>query len=122
MTVINKATAGDHLGLIRFKNMKKGLYIEESSFLRKKQTFINKETVESYEVVMDDSESVSKGSLAKGVVGAATFGLAGAIVGGNSKKTKVKHRRRVSITFKDGTKALCELDDEYFEILFKLMY
>lgn len=122
MTVLNRSTAGDHIGNIRFKNMKKGLYIEESTFLRKKQTFINKETVEAYEVVMDDSEAVTKGSLAKGVVGAATFGLAGAIVGGNSKKTKTKHRRLVSITFKDGTRALCELDDEYYEILFKLMY
>lgn len=122
MTVINNATAGDHLGEIKYKNAKKGLYIDESTFFRKKQTFINKETVERYEIVMDDSETTSKGSLAKGVLGAATFGVAGAIVGGGSKKTKTQHRYMVSVIFKDGTKALCELDNQFYEILVKLMY
>ena len=55
MNIINQATAGDHQGLIKFKNWKKGLYIDESKLLRKRLTFINKETVESYELMMNES-------------------------------------------------------------------
>ena len=36
MNIINQATAGDHKGLIKFKNWKKGLYIDESKLLRKR--------------------------------------------------------------------------------------
>lgn len=122
MDVLNHAAAGDHQGLIKFKNWKKGLYIDESKMLRKKLTYINKDTVESYEIVKDDTESTSKGSLTKGVLGAATFGLAGAIVGGSSKKTKTQHKYLVSVIFKDGTKALCELDSQMYEVLVKLLY
>lgn len=120
MNIINQATAGDHQGLIKFKNWKKGLYIDESKLLRKRLTFINKETVESYELMMNESETSKKGALTKGVFGAATFGLAGAIAGGTSSKTKSKYV--VSIIFKDGTKALCELDSETYNTLLKLLY
>lgn len=122
MDVINQATAGDHQGLIKFKNWKKGLYIEESRLFSKKQTYINKETVESYEVLKDDSETAQKSGLAKGILGAATFGLAGAIAGSTSKKTKTSHKYLVSIIFKDGTRALCDMDDQTYEALLKLMY
>lgn len=90
MTVVNHAAAGDHQGMIKFKNWKKGLYIDESSMFKKKLTFINKETVESYEVVMNDSGSSKKGALTKGVLGGAVFGLGGAIAGGTSSKKPVK--------------------------------
>ena len=70
MNIINQATAGDHQGLIKFKNWKKGLYIDESKLLRKRLTFINKETVESYELMMNESETSKKGALTKGVLGA----------------------------------------------------
>lgn len=122
MTVINQASAGDHIGEIKFKSMKKGLYIDESKLFRKRLTFINKETVESYEIVMEDSETTQKGGLAKGVIGAATFGVVGAVAGATSKKSKTQHRRIVSVIFKDGTKSLCELDDHFYEILVKLLY
>lgn len=120
MTVVNHASAGDHQGLIHFKNWKKGLYIDESKLFRKKQTFINKDTVQSYEVVMNDSESSKKGSLTKGLLGGATFGLAGAIAGGTSSKSVSKYL--VSIVFKDGSRALCELDGHTYEVLLKLLY
>ncbi len=122
MTVVNKATSGDHVGEIKYKNMKKGLYIEETKLFLTKQIFINKETVDGYEVLKDDSESQSKGSLAKGLLGASVFGITGAIVGGGSRKTTTQHRYLVSVKFKDGTKSLCELDDKFYEILIKLLY
>ena len=120
MTVVNHAAAGDHQGMIKFKNWKKGLYIDESSLFKKKLTFINKETVESYEDVKNDSGSSKKGALTKGVLGGAVFGLGGAIAGGTSSKNQSKYM--VSIIFKDGTKALCELDAHTYEVLLKLMY
>lgn len=48
--------------------------------------------------IIEDGEAVSKGSLGKAVIGGAVFGLAGAIVGGTSKKsTSVCNRMYVSI-------------------------
>lgn len=120
MEIINYAVAGDHKGQIKFKNMKKGLYIDESKMFRKSLCFINKSTVESYELLTSESEQSKKGSLSKGVVGGAVFGIAGAIAGGTSSKTKAKYT--VSIVFTDGTKALCELDSQYYNVLLRLLY
>ena len=120
MTVVNHASVGDHKGMIKFKNWKKGLYIDESTMFKKKLTFINKETVDSYELMMNESETTKKGALTKGVLGGAVFGLGGAIAGGTSSKKQSKYM--VSIVFKDGTKALCEMDAQTYEVLLKLMY
>lgn len=120
MGVVNHSSAGDHQGMIKFKNWKKGLYIDESKLFRKSLTFINKDTVESYELVLNESESNKKGSLTKGVIGGATFGLAGAVAGSTSGKTQTKYV--VSILFKDGTKALCEFDSQTYQVLIKLLY
>ena len=119
MTVTNIIRAGDYKGYIDYKNAKKGLYIYGAFGLGKK-TFINKETVSRYEVIGEESSTSFGSGVARGVLGAAAFGAAGAIAGASSAKKKSVHQ--VSIVFKDGTKCLCDLDDAMFKHLVEVLY
>ena len=56
MTITNVITAGDYKGYIDFKNAKKGLYIYGAFGLGKK-TFINKDTVDHYEVIGEETNT-----------------------------------------------------------------
>lgn len=58
----NTVLAGDYSGLISFKGDKKGLLITENKFFGAKKTFINKTTVDHYELVMQEGNS-SMGSV-----------------------------------------------------------
>ena len=117
MAKTNIVIAGDYKGEIEFKNKKKGLKICGSFG---KKTYINKETVESYEVVGEESHKSASSGIARGLVGAALFGGIGAIAGASSAKKKGTHT--VSVVFKDGTKCLCELDDDMFKNLITVLY
>ena len=112
----NTVLAGDYSGLISFKGDKKGLLITENKFFGAKKTFINKTTVDHYELVMQEGSS----SMGSGAVGAALFGGVGAIAGANSAKKNSDYT--VSIVFKDGTKALCELDNAMYKSLVTVLY
>lgn len=119
MGVSNTIIAGDYKGYIDYKNAKKGLYIYGAFGLGKK-TFINKETVDRYEVINEEQHTSFASGVARGVVGAMAFGGIGAIAGAASAKKKTHHS--VSIFFKDGTKCLCELDDDMYKKLVQVMY
>lgn len=111
----NTVLAGDYSGLISFKGDKKGLLITENKFFGAKKTFINKTTVDHYELVMQEGNSSMGSGVARGAVGAALFGGIGAIAGANSAKKNSDYT--VSIIFKDGTKALCSLDADNYKAL-----
>lgn len=119
MAVKNTIIAGDYKGYIDFKNKREGLFIYGTFGFGKKK-FINKSTVESYEVVGEEQHRSFGSSVARGVAGAALFGGVGAIAGAASGKNKTHHT--VSIVFKDGTKCLCELDDFMYQNLVAIMY
>ena len=53
----NTVLSGDYSGLISFKGDKKGLLITENKFFGAKKTFINKTTVDHYELVMQEGNS-----------------------------------------------------------------
>ena len=97
----NTVLAGDYSGLISFKGDKKGLLITENKFFGAKKTFINKTTVDHYELVMQEGNSSMGSGVARGAVGAALFGGIGAIAGANSAKKNSDYT--VSIIFKDRT-------------------
>ena len=83
-------------------------------------SFINKTTVDHYELVMQEGNSSMGSGVARGAVGAALFGGIGAIAGANSAKKNSDYT--VSIIFKDGTKALCSLDADNYKALVRIMY
>lgn len=116
----NMVVAGDYSGFITFKGDKKGLLITENKLFGAKKTFINKTTVEHYELVMQEGHASMGSGVARGAVGAALFGGVGAIAGANSARKSSDYT--VSIIFKDGTKALCELDSAMYKCLITVMY
>lgn len=121
----NVVTAGDYLeGEITSKG-KKGLLITVAKTLahplrRTEKVFVNKDTVASYEVVMDESSTSMSSGIAKGAVGGALFGGVGAIAGASSGKSKSTYT--VSITFKDGKRCLCDLDGAMYKQLVQILY
>lgn len=119
MAISNIVLAGDYKGNIDYANPKKGLYIYGAFGLGKK-TFINKETVEKIEVLNEESNTSMSSGIARGIAGAVLFGGVGAIAGAASAKKKCTYR--ISITFKNGTKCLCELDDKMYKNLETVMY
>ena len=120
MSAKNIVIAGDYSGYITFKGSKKGLLITENKFFGAKKTFINKRTADHYELIIQESAPSMGSGVARGAVGAALFGGVGAIAGANSAKKNSGYT--VSIVFKDGTKALCELDQNMFKALVTVLY
>ena len=102
----NTVLAGDYSGLISFKGDKKGLLITENKFFGAKKTFINKTTVDHYELVMQEGNSSMGSGVARGAVGAALFGGIGAIAGANSAKKNSDYT--VSIIFNGKARSHAE--------------
>lgn len=114
----NVVVAGDYdEGPIEFKNKEKGLFINKGMF---NKIWINKETVDHYEVIDTESGKSMSSGIIKGAVGGALFGGIGAIAGATSGKNK--SNVLVSIIFKDGKKSLCELDGAMFKNLVITLY
>lgn len=119
-TVKNTVQAGDFKqGYIRFASKKKGLYLCGSFGLGQK-VWINKSTVDFFEVVGEEQYRSFGSGVARGIAGAALFGGVGAIAGAVSGKTKGTHL--VSIVFKDARKCLVALDDEMLKNLVTVLY
>lgn len=116
----NTVLAGDYSGLISFKGDKKGFSLPRTNSSAQRKTFINKTTVDHYELVMQEGNSSMGSGVARSAVGAALFGGIGAIAGANSAKKNSDYT--VSIIFKDGTKALCSLDADNYKALVRIMY
>ena len=115
----NIILAGDYKGGIAYKNKKVGLYIYGAFGFGKKK-FINKTTVDYYEVLGEEIRKSFTSGVIRGAVGATVAGGIGALAGASSGKKKGLHT--VSIVFKDGTKCLCDLDDFTFKNLVVVMY
>lgn len=85
---------------------------------------INRNTVESYELVADTHQKSIVSGVARGVVGGALLGPAGMLAGGLSAKSKGIYN--VAIQFQDDPKATCggkrcllEVDDSIYNAILK---
>lgn len=114
MSAKNTVIAGDYKGKA-VKTSFGRIYID--TLLGKD---ISKKTVENYEVVGQETQKSMGSGIAKGIVGGALFGGVGAIAGAASGKSKIAYT--VSIVFKDGKRALCELDEELYKRVLKALY
>lgn len=118
--MMSKVVAGDYTGIIMYENAKKGLVIKDEGLLGKKKAFINKETVDHYEVVDEESSKSFGSGVIRGAVGAAAFGVVGALAGAASAKNKKEYR--VAITFKGGKRVLCSLDKNDYKTLTEMLF
>lgn len=117
----NYVVAGDYKGIIKRKGiMNVSLWIDENKFVASGKYYINKDTVESYEIIDSEEKLKMSSALIRGAAGAAIMGPLGALVGASSAKKKKD--TVVSIHFKNGKKALVVLDNMYLDDLRTILY
>jgi hypothetical protein len=109
----NKVIAGDYNGKIVVVALGTNVSISNGF----KPISVNKQTVESYEVVTDEHRKSAASGVARGLVGGFLFGGVGALAGGLSGKDKGIYQ--IAIEFKDGKKSLIEVDDKIYKALIK---
>ena len=105
----NKVIAGDY--------EKKKVYFKSTWSGRKvviqtgyiKVTPLDKKTVESYEVIEEDSRTSATSAVGRAAVGSFFLGYAGLAAGLSAKKKKA---RLVAVQFKDGHRSLLEVDEK----------
>jgi hypothetical protein len=85
-----------------------------------KPLLLNKNSVETYEVITDEHRKSAAGGIGRGIVGGALLGPVGLIGGALSAKNKGTYQ--VAIQFKDGKKSLLEIDDKVYKALVKSMF
>ena len=85
-----------------------------------KQLYLNKTTVETYEVLTDEHRKSAASGIARGLVGGFLLGGVGMIAGGLSAKENGTYQ--VAVQFKDGKKSLLEIDDKIYKSLAKCCF
>ena len=74
-----------------------------------KKLYLDRNTVEAYEVVTEDSAKSAASGVARGMIGGALLGPVGMLAGSLSAKTK--KTVTVILQFKDGEKSLVEFHE-----------
>ena len=78
-----------------------------------KKLYLNKDTVEAYEIITDDTRKSAASGIARGLVGGALLGPVGMLAGGLSAKNKKSVT--LVVKFKDGQSSLIEVNDITFK-------
>lgn len=113
----NYVTAGDYPGwLIQPGGFKGGIILAHGF----KKIRVNKETVESYELITDEHRKSAASGAVKGLIGGALLGPVGLLAGGLSAKEKGTYQ--VAVQFKDGTKSLLKMDEKLYKLLIQTMF
>lgn len=115
MSAKNKVIAGDYEGKIVFNEIKH-ISISLRMF---KSIPITKDTVESYEVVNEESRTSAVSAVGRGLVGSLILGPAGLAAALSAKKKGI---HTVAIQFKDGKRSLLALDDKLYNILTRTLF
>lgn len=92
------------------------LYIMEGLF---KKYPINKDTVEEYEVLDENSRVSGSSAIGRAFIGSAILGPAGLLAAVTAKK---KNTIVVAVQFKDGKKSLIELNEKYYKCLVRSFF
>lgn len=80
-----------------------------------KRLYLNKTTVENYEVIADNHSKSATSGAVRGMIGGALLGGAGMIAGALSAKEKGVYT--ISIQFKDGKKSMLEVDEKVYKAI-----
>ncbi len=112
MSAKNRVIAGDYVG----KQVLGGGVAQAGIVLGFiKQLYLNKTTVESYELITDEHRKSAASGVARGLVGGALLGSVGMLAGGLSAKNKGIYL--VAIQFKNGKRSLLEVDDKIYKAI-----
>lgn len=81
---------------------------------------INKETLESYELITEEHVKSATSGATRGLVGGALLGPVGMLAGVISAKNKKTYH--VVLEFKDGKRSLAEINNKLYTELMKIMF
>ena len=79
------------------------------------EVYLNKETVESYQVMNQNVSTSASSGIARSIIGGALFGNAGALGGAASAKKNVMYT--MVINFKDGKRSLIEVNEKMYRAI-----
>lgn len=108
MGASNKVIAGDYNNCIIVDTL--DIIDLTKGFLGKTVAKINRETIESYEILTEEYNRSAGNVAARGLIGAALLGPLGLAAGVLSSKKK--GIIQISLQFKDGKKSLIEVNDK----------
>ena len=81
--------------------------------------YLDKSTVESYEIVDEESKKSATSAVGRGLVGGLILGPVGLLAGLSAKK---KGTYRIVINWKDGKRSLLEADDKVYKTLQRTLF
>ena len=111
MRASNSVIAGDYKGC-NLHEFYDGIAIITSSWNNIEiMARIDKDSVESFEVLSEERNRSAGNVVARGLVGAALLGPVGLAAGVLSSRKKGTHQ--IAIQFKNGKKSLVEVDDKF---------
>ena len=109
----NRVTAGDYIG------KRVGVVLGVPYIMVKLNISthipIDRTTVESYKVLMQDSNTSAASGIARSAVGGALFGSAGAL--GGAASAKINDDYMIAINFKDGKRSLIDVDERIYKAI-----
>jgi hypothetical protein len=104
-----------YLDLAHEAQVRRVRYKKPSDFVE-----INKETIESWELVTEDSQTSLSSSLLGGLVGGALLGPLGLVVGATTGNEIKQYN--IEVSWKDGKKSLFLLTDTGYKEFLKIMF
>lgn len=107
----NKVIAGDYNGKLIISVYSNAKIVIG---LFKKDIELNKDTIESYELITDEHRKSAVSGVARGLVGGALLGPVGLLAGLSAKNKGIY---QVAIQFKDGKRSLIEVDDKIYNAI-----
>lgn len=120
MKKVNVVIAGDYNGKTVEKSGNAINIIVESGFLTTKTSIqLNKNTVQSYDVIDENRRKSATSAVGRGAVGGFLLGPVG-LLAGLSAKSKGTHT--IQINFLDGKKSLICVDDKIKTVLIKTLF
>ena len=111
----NKVIAGDFVGKIVGTTLGQ-VYI---SIGFGKNLYLNKDTVEGYEVITEEQRKSAASGIARGAIGATLLGPIGLLAGLSAKN---KGTYNVAVKFVDGKNSLMEIDDKLYKAMIKVLF
>lgn len=81
--------------------------------------YINKSTVEMYELITEEKVKSASSAILRGAAGAALLGPVGLLAGLSAKNKGIN---TVAIMWSDGQKSLMEVDDKVYKSIVKAMF
>lgn len=88
-------------------------------FFKSRKVWLNKKTIDGYEVLGEESTTSASSAVARGAIGAAILGPIGIAAALSAKKKGV---HTVAIQFKDGKRSLLEVADDVYKVIEQALF